>query len=172
MSETKRDSAHTAEVKRENARRAGRGKRGCTMHPLKIEMRELARSYGPEVLETLLKIMRNEGQETEYRIACAAIILERGFGKVVPAPPETGNGQVLVNVVSGSGQALLPPGSAAQFLSDVATVQAQQSGPILPDGTPVFEKHGSAPAPRPVGKPPCTEPPQHRLFEVDDKGRG
>jgi hypothetical protein len=51
-------------------------------------VRELARSYGDEALETLVKIMRDKRASTTGRAGAAVAILDRGYGK--PTQPVEG----------------------------------------------------------------------------------
>jgi hypothetical protein len=156
--------ARRAEM-REKGRRGGYRGKGKQVHPLKIEMRELARSYGPEVLERLLAIVRNDSIDADIRVVAANVILDRGFGKPVAAQPETGNGQVVVNVVSRDGKPILPAQHAARFLSDVASVSSR---PLLPEGRDPLEPPAIKPMPSRFLREPVAEPLQHRLFE-DEK---
>jgi hypothetical protein len=65
--------------------------------------------------------MRDERNDVEARIVAANVILDRGFGKPVPAEAEReGEGKMLVNVISGARG--LDPLQNARFVSDVVTV--------------------------------------------------
>lgn len=46
-----------------------------------VHVPTLARSYGPEAVETLAKIMRNEEAPPNARVKAAEVLLDRGFGK-------------------------------------------------------------------------------------------
>jgi len=52
------------------------------------EVNELALKWSPEALRTLMRIMRDEEEETKERIRAAEIILDRGLGKVAELPEE------------------------------------------------------------------------------------
>jgi len=49
-------------------------------------VRELARSYAAEALETLVKIMRDKRASTTGRAGAAVAVLDRGYGKSAPPP--------------------------------------------------------------------------------------
>jgi hypothetical protein len=44
-------------------------------------VRELARNYGPEAVETLVKLMRDKRGSSTGRAGAAVAILDRGYGK-------------------------------------------------------------------------------------------
>jgi hypothetical protein len=57
-----------------------------------LEVREAARAYTAEAVETLASIMRH-GTTEAARIMAAKELLDRGYGK--PAQPREGQGEVL-----------------------------------------------------------------------------
>jgi hypothetical protein len=63
------------------------------------EIRELARTHGPEAIARLVFWMRSA--DSQSSIAAAKILLDRGFGKSVQ-PLSSPNGGALVNITVGS----------------------------------------------------------------------
>lgn len=47
------------------------------------EVRKLARSYGPEAIDTLVALMRDKGELGTVRKAAADSLLDRAYGKAV-----------------------------------------------------------------------------------------
>ena len=45
------------------------------------EMTELAREKGPEAIEFLTRVVRDESELTRHRIRAAELLLDRGYGK-------------------------------------------------------------------------------------------
>jgi hypothetical protein len=58
-----------------------------------IEMRELAKSYGPEMIKILRAIARDKNASQAARATCAIAVIERGYGKplqpLLPAAGQT-----------------------------------------------------------------------------------
>ena len=67
------------------------------------EVRELARKYTVEAIETLVEIMRDAQCTPAVRVAAANALLDRGHGRP-PQAIETSNGTTLV-VMTGIGRA-------------------------------------------------------------------
>ena len=59
------------------------GRQTGTPNRVTAEVRELARDYGQEAIETLVQMMR-DGETDTVRIRAAEILLERGYGKPMP----------------------------------------------------------------------------------------
>ena len=63
------------------------------------DIKELAAPYGPEALETLLRIMRKD-KSSMARIAASKEILDRAYGKAAqPLTPAAGANGVLIEIV-------------------------------------------------------------------------
>jgi hypothetical protein len=119
------------------------------------KFRELCQRHGPEALGIIMDIARH-GEPDGARYLAAKWLIERGYGGPESAPADNPS---IVQVITG-------------VRGDAVANPPQLGGPIMPDGTNVFEKHAT-PAPqsaRPIPRAPAVEPVQHRLFEVEDKG--
>jgi hypothetical protein len=90
------------------------------------EVAALARQHGPEAVETLVSIMRDESKSPQARIAAASVILDRGYGKPMQALRHEGLGTVL-QVVTGI---LRAPGDEPILITDES--DGDESSP--PDG--------------------------------------
>jgi hypothetical protein len=82
------------------------GRTRGTVNRVTVEIRDLARQYGPAALAEIVHILRNSCSE-KARLAAAEILLDRGYGRVAAAPagPAT---NVQVNVGVPPGRTLSP----------------------------------------------------------------
>ena len=60
------------------------GRKAGTPNRVTWEMRDAARQYGPQALATLVGLMRSSRSE-KVRVACADLLLDRGYGRVPQA---------------------------------------------------------------------------------------
>ena len=85
---------------------AGRGRKG-KLNKTTLEIRELAKQYGPECIAALVKIVRTSKVE-DSRMRAASIILDRGYGKSVqPVTNDEDNPlRLLIEHLEGSSRGL------------------------------------------------------------------
>ena len=57
------------------------GRQKGTLNKVTADIRAMAQTYGPEAVDTLAEIMRDESKPDAARIAAAKELLDRGFGK-------------------------------------------------------------------------------------------
>lgn len=57
------------------------GRQKGTLNKVTADIRSMAQTYGPEAVDTLADIMRDETKPEAARIAAAKELLDRGFGK-------------------------------------------------------------------------------------------
>ena len=57
------------------------GRQKGTLNKVTADIRVMAQTYGPEAVDTLAEIMRDESKPDAARIAAAKELLDRGFGK-------------------------------------------------------------------------------------------
>jgi len=72
------------EFKPRGGRRPGAGRKPGVPNKLTADIKALAAQYGPEALETLVRIM-NEGESEQARISAAKELLDRGYGRPAQA---------------------------------------------------------------------------------------
>jgi len=73
-----------APIKPRGGRRPGAGRKPGVPNRLTQDVKALAAQYGPDALETLVRIM-NQGESEQARIAAAKELLDRGFGRPAQA---------------------------------------------------------------------------------------
>lgn len=71
-------------IKQRGGWRPGAGRKKGVPNKLTAGIKALASQYGPDALETLVRIM-NEGESEQARIAAAKELLDRGFGRPAQA---------------------------------------------------------------------------------------
>ena len=57
------------------------GRQKGTLNKVTADIRVMAQTYGPEAVDILAEIMRDESKPDAARIAAAKELLDRGFGK-------------------------------------------------------------------------------------------
>lgn len=91
------------DIKPRGGRREGAGRPKGVPNKLTRDIKVLASRYGPDALETLVRIM-NEGESEQARIAAAKELLDRGFGRPAQALELT-RGRELRVIVNRGGDA-------------------------------------------------------------------
>ena len=71
-------------------RRRGAGRPAGALNKATVEVRELARAYGPAAVDELARLAFNADSET-VRVAASRELLDRGYGR--PTQPITGDGE-------------------------------------------------------------------------------
>lgn len=64
-------------------RRPGAGRPKGVPNRVTADIKALAQLYGPDAIDTLAEIMKNEGHPPAARVAAAKELIDRGFGKAV-----------------------------------------------------------------------------------------
>lgn len=62
-------------------KRPGAGRPKGVPNRVTADIKALAQTYGPDAIDTLAKIMKNEAAPEASRIAAAKELIDRGFGK-------------------------------------------------------------------------------------------
>ncbi len=62
-------------------KRDGAGRKQGSINKVKLELREAAKAYTQQALDTLVKIMGDNSMPAAARISAANILLDRGHGK-------------------------------------------------------------------------------------------
>jgi hypothetical protein len=85
-------------------RPAGAGRKKGTPNKVTSEVKELARQYGQEAVDTLAQLMRSAESE-QAQIAAAKELLDRGYGKATQPLEHSGAGgeALSIKVVFGDG---------------------------------------------------------------------
>lgn len=66
------------------------GRTKGTPNRVTADIKALAQTYGPDAIDTLAEIMRNEAAPEAARISAAKELIDRGFGKAVQTVQSTG----------------------------------------------------------------------------------
>lgn len=88
---------------RQKPPRAGMGRPKGSLNKATADVRALAQEYGPQALNTLAEIMRDNGQPAAARVSAAKEVLDRAYGKSPqPITADEGNlAELLTKLIAG-----------------------------------------------------------------------